>query len=134
MVYRKKTYKRKTNTNRSLKSRRRKGGEETGDIPRLLEEGQSPNPPPVKPNISNPPYNPVKRPNSPVSFTVPSPAETGPNLVGGRRRRKSKTRKTRKTRKSKGNKKVKKTYKKNLFLHLWKFKTPTLSKLYFSII
>ena len=63
MVYRKKTYKRKTNTNRSLKSRRRKGGEETGDVPRLLEEGQSPNPPPVQQEpISNPPYNPVRTP------------------------------------------------------------------------
>lgn len=117
MAYKKKTYKRKTNTNRSLKSRRRKGGEETGDVPRLLEEGQSPNPPPDQPNISNPPYNPVKRPNSPVSFYVPEPEETGPNLVGGRRRRKSKRRKnkrrkSRKSKKSKGNKKVRKTYKK----------------------
>ena len=121
MVYRKKTYKRKTNTNRSLKSRRRKGGEETGDVPRLLEEGQSPNPPPVQPNISNPPYNPVKRPNSPVSFYVPSEGETGPNLIGGRRRRKSKRRKNKrrksKRRKTSGNKKVKKTYKKKSLFH-----------------
>ena len=115
MVYRKKTYKRKTNTNRSLKSRSRKGGEETGDVPRLLEEGQSPNPPPVQPNISNPPYNPLKRPNSPVSFYVPPIGTRGPNLLGGRRRRKSKRRKS-KRRKTTGNKKsykkVKKTYKK----------------------
>lgn len=122
MVYRKKTYKRKTNTNRSLKSRRRKGGEETGDVPRLLEEGRSPSPPPVQQEPTpNPPYKPVERPNSRVSFYVPSPEETGDTLVGGRRRINSKRRKNKrrksKRRKTSGNKKVKKTYKKKSLFH-----------------
>ena len=96
------------------KSRRRKGGEPT-NIDDLLELGESPTPPVQPKPISNPPFKRAERPNSPVSFSVPSPTETGPNLVGGRRRRNSKRRKS-KRRKTTGNKKsykkVKKTYKK----------------------
>jgi hypothetical protein len=101
-----------TKSRRVSKSRRRKGGEST-NIDDLLERGESPTPPVQPKPISNPPFKRVERPNSPVSFSIPSPRETGPNLVGGRRRRKSKRRKTRKTTGNKKSyKKVKKTYKK----------------------